>query len=120
MINDLHDHPANSFRSESRTRCFAHIVNLVAKTVTHQFDNAAEKVKRLPPDPAHAPVDDEDEEDDEEPELPEDGLTDFGEDEWVDELEEMTVEELRSFHADTKPVRSVLFKVSIFVIIHPS
>lgn len=102
----------NSFSESSRARCFTHIINLVARTITHQFDNAAKKVRKLD---RQDDVEDEDEEAEEDVRTPELAavLTSMGLEDWVDDLETMSEEQLRDFARDTKPVRTVLCKVSI-------
>lgn len=38
MIDELHVHIPEFAGSPSHTRCFLHIINLVAKSLIHQFD----------------------------------------------------------------------------------
>lgn len=99
----------------NRTRCFAHILNLVAKSILRQFDVpkaksdealdvAAQALAELAEDLDHEGDDDEvgdkDEDDDVE------GM--------VDVRAEMTEEEIEALDASLQPVRVVLVKVCIF------
>ena len=108
-------------RAPNQTRCFAHILNLVAKSVLHQFeapkkgiamdgkelatvdeiegdDNGASDSGTINGNECDDDVDDE--------------ITDDDEDGLPDELEELLEEELSSVKASVKPVQLVLTKVS--------
>jgi hypothetical protein len=110
----------------NQTRCFAHILNLVAKSVLRQFE--APKKKNPDGKEVNAGVEevegdgddntdnvacesgtvDGDESDDD----VDDDIVDDDEDGLPDELEELSEEELSSVKASVKPVRDVLTKVS--------
>jgi hypothetical protein len=128
LCEHLEDHlPA--FSSVNRTRCFAHILNLVAKSLLKQFD--VKKKKK------HGEADGNDDRDlqvsDEEHELldladgvnneeltmaqendidDEDEVEEDDEDGWVDELEALTEEERNNLKAILRPVSKMLIKVS--------
>lgn len=127
MIDDLHDCPFNCFQFQSRIRCFCHIINLVARTLTHQFDNAAKKVHKLNRAAAAARGKDPDTEDLEpdDDSLPGEPplltveehtvITSIGLEDWIDDLKSMSEAELRAFATATKPVYTVLCKVCTFI-----
>ena len=99
--------------SSNRTRCFAHILNLVAKCIMKQFDSPKKKNSE----------DDDDEEDaadfvavlDELNDELESGEDDIGNDngdwEYDDMHREMLAEEVEDLEKSVKPVRCVLTKV---------
>lgn len=108
-------------------RCFAHVVNLVAKSMLRQFDvprgKASQEIEAE--DRALYDLANEDEEDtsadpatDDEPlPLGEDSNASSGEsadadDGWVDEIAAMTEEEQAQFRERVRPIRMTLTKVS--------
>jgi len=100
--------------SANRTRCFTHILNLVAKCIMKQFD-APKNKKRGDED-----VDDDDDEDaanlrlalDElEGDLEDDGADEDGNDWEFDMRIELNEEEIKELEETVKPVRRVLTKV---------
>lgn len=103
----------------SRTRCFLHIVNLVAKSLLKQFD--------IPKKKADAALDEaeqellalaEDLEWEERITVAENGLGDEASkddvDGLVDEVEELTAQERKDLVESITPVRLVLVKVCLF------
>jgi hypothetical protein len=108
--------------SVNRTRCFTHILNLVAKCIMRQFDGP-KKSKRTGEDAldlgwAFEGLEEELEDEDE---IDEDNESEGGEEdvEEIEGLEEllsgregMTAEEIETLEASVKPVRLVLTKVS--------
>lgn len=131
MVDEL-DRRSNSFPSEACVRCLNHIINLVAHTITHQFDNVVRKTKakknaaksnplldagfqpyndNLPDDPADLLGVDGD------PEEPVFGDNDLdksapaGLEDWIDDLSSMSDKEIAAFARDSLPVRRVLVKV---------
>jgi hypothetical protein len=106
----------------NQTRCFAHILNLVAKSVLRQFEGPKkEKVAQA----LAAVVDEIDGDDDEgfdsetneggdECDDVDDELVDDDDDELPDELDELSEEEVLSIKESVKPIRLVLTKVSQF------
>ena len=107
----------------NQTRCFAHILNLVAKHVLQQFEGP-KKGKVVDDKELEAVVDEIMGADDEdlsdggtndggdECEDVDDEVIDDDEDGLQDEEEEMSEEELRSVKESVKPIRIVLTKVS--------
>jgi hypothetical protein len=102
-----------------RTRCFAHILNLVAKSVIRQFDVAkggadgalsnAEKVLQELADG----VDLEDLVVQGEQEVEDDNIEEErNEDGWIDEREELTRMQRNELDEQTRPVKLILVKVS--------
>src|SRR6202035_3600666 len=103
----------------NRTRCFAHILNLVAKSVIRQFDvakgeadGALSSAEKALQDLADG-VDLEDlvaqgEEEVEDDEIEEDR----NEEGWIDEREELTEMQCDELDELTRPVKLVLVKVS--------
>ena len=136
MVKEL-SHKLSSFDGEaSRVQCFAHIINIVAKSVISQFDTPKKK-ERLSGNRASkdniATADGEndtdlqellaeisdlagDHEEDELDELdevaPEDREQDDG---WIDERRNMLSEELKALERDVLPARQMLVKVCILV-----
>jgi hypothetical protein len=109
--------------AENRTRCFAHIINLIAKTVIQQFDvpkaregeivdEALKELRALAGDidieellmKASAAKDEDDDDDDDD---------DDNEEGWVDERGEMSEFEAEELAVDVQPVRTMLVKVSL-------
>lgn len=103
----------------NQTRCFTHILNLVAKSVLRQFE--APKAKGVIDDAAKelAAIFDELEEEDDEVsnnnDAGDDGGSDGDEDDdddgLVDERGEMSEEELANLEESVKPIRVMLTKV---------
>jgi hypothetical protein len=119
MTNELENLLPEFSGAVSRTRCFAHIVNLVAKTVICQFDMPNAMGKALADDvlielrgladgieaeelitrASESKEDDDDDDDDDNVEG------------WVDEREEMEQWDLESLEVDVQSARKVLVKV---------
>lgn len=136
MVEEL-SHRLPSFDGEaSRVRCFAHIINLVAKSVISQFDTPKKKeqsgnrgsrdaaggendsdLQKLMAEITDLAGDHEEDELDELDEvLPEDGDRDrSASDGWIDERRSMLSEELKALERDVLPARRMLVKVCIFV-----
>jgi hypothetical protein len=108
--------------AENRTRCFAHIINLIAKTIIQQFDvpkaregeivdEALRELRALAGDidieellmKAGAAKDDDNNEEDD----------DDNEEGWVDERGEMSEFEAEELAVDVQPVRTMLVKVCL-------
>ena len=103
----------------NQTRCFAHILNLVAKSILRQFEGLKkDKVAQA----LAGVVDEIDSDNDEtgtneggdECEDVDDELVDDDDDELPDELDELSEEEVLSVKESVKPIRLVLTKVSVF------
>jgi hypothetical protein len=117
-----------AFSSVNRTRCFAHILNLVAKSLLKQFDVKKKKAGEADgDDDRDLQVSDEEHElldladgvDDEELTMAqendiedEDEVEEDDADGWVDELEALTEEERENLKAILRPVSKMLIKVS--------
>jgi hypothetical protein len=105
----------------NQTRCFAHILNLVVKSILRQFE--ATKKEGKAEEPQVAAVVDEIDDEGSEGEFYEedDGCgdgdvddTDDDEDGLAEEMDEMTVEEMSRLKESVQPIRQVLTKVSKF------
>ena len=103
----------------NQTQCFAHILNLVAKSILRQFEGPKkDKVAQA----LAGVVDEIDGDNDEtgtneggdECEDVDDELVDDDDDELPDELDELSEEEVLSVKESVKPIRLVLTKVSVF------
>ena len=104
----------------NQTRCFAHILNLVAKSVLRQFE--APKKGKAVDGKELADVDEIEGDDnrasdsgtidDDECDDVDDEITDDDEDGLPDELDELSEDELLSVKSSVKPVQLVLTKVS--------
>lgn len=125
MVDILGDHLEGFEGSLGRVRCFAHVLNLVVKTLLRQFDVPKAKSRA-------ESVDNEEEEllqltgeDKDETDTDEDGALDDGDfmlpsgvdaqaepEGWVDEMEAMSEEERAEFARKVRPVQMVLIKVS--------
>jgi len=131
MIEHLATLIENFPGAANQTRCFTHILNLVAKSVLRQFEAPKSKGGNVLDDAARelaAVFDDLDDLDDDDVALnsggdedDEEGTNDVGddvvdddEDGLPDERDGMSEEELASLEKSVKPVRLVLTKVSQF------
>jgi hypothetical protein len=109
----------------NRTRCFAHIVNLIAKSLLKQFDVKPKKKKRDKEthnnesdhdlddlEELAAGLDDEEETMAQELDVDDDDIEDEDDVEgWVDELEELTEEERKDLLMSIRPISRTLVKV---------
>ena len=108
-----------SYLTVNRTRCFLHILNLIAKLLLHQFDVTPRKET----DGIDDDLSPEEEElldlakglDKEEltMELQDDANEDDDDDGWVDELDELSKEECDALKVHICPVSCVLVKVRL-------
>ena len=102
----------------NRSRCFLHVVNLIAKSIVKQFDSES--------DSAPAAIDDleideteedddsdaaEEEDDDSDAESEVDANLGNPENDWVDERTFLSKEEQEALKMTSKPVRQILAKV---------
>lgn len=122
MIDKLEKRLIDFPGASNRARCFTHILNLVVKSILHQFDVSSarpgpsgitdernEEMMRLAGD-----IDGEEQElegEDYEDDLEELDNTDG----WVDEREEMAEEDADDLEDEVQPVRLLLTKVSEYV-----
>ena len=117
MVAEL-AHRLPEYSVVNHSRCFLHIINLVAKSVVKQFDEAAQVAAAIDVEvedevePGGNADDDVEEEDDSDPEMEN---TDPGDPEkdWVDEHLYLGQEERVTLNEVTHPVRHVLSKVTI-------
>lgn len=125
MIRELQNLLANFDGDASRTRCFAHILNLVAKTLLSQFDLKKKKSKKnnsggTQQDPTEFDLDSLAVELEEAEALAlgldeslGEGLSSESKDDgWVDERDAMSEEQLGEHNAAAWPVKMVLGKVN--------
>ena len=124
-MDTLSEHLAEqvpAYSTVNRTRCFTHILNLVAKSLLRQFDITKLKDssdKDLSPEEEHLlalaeGIDDEElimaQQDDANDS--EDPTDDDNSDGWVDEIEELSEEEREMLKSHIRPVSRVLVKVN--------
>jgi hypothetical protein len=102
--------------AENRTRCFTHILNLVAKSILRQFDvpkaKANEALDAAVRALADLAADLEDEEEEMERNAVADGDEEDDEEGLIDIRESMSAQEIADLDATIQPVRVVLVKVS--------
>lgn len=101
---------------QSQTRCFAHIINLVAKSIIRQFDVPKAQVAKAFDEATDALMELAGDIDVEEQDMAENGDIKDEEDEenmedWVDERDGMTVEQRVALDESVQPVRLMLVKV---------
>lgn len=123
MVEALKDHLVVFPGESNRTRCFDHIVNLIAKSIIRQFDTSSKATgksfdKVLQDLMVSAEDLDKEELETREGECGEgDGEGDDGDgdntDGWVDEREEMSEMEQEELDDNIQPIQWVLVKVSV-------
>jgi hypothetical protein len=103
--------------ADKRTRCFAHIINLVAKSLLKQFDNPTKESEEYSNDERDlrelaAGLDEEEQQMLQETDADDDDMQgDDNEIGWVDELVEMNDDDRNKLLKSIRPVSRVLFKV---------
>ena len=119
MIEELSDLLNDFPGATNRTRCFTHVLNLVAKSIIKQFDvpklHADEALDDVAKELAALAVDLDIEEQisrEEESEGDEDLEEDDNIEGWTDVREELSIEERAALDESLQPVRLVLVKVS--------
>jgi hypothetical protein len=120
MINELKDLLENFSGAENRTRCFAHIINLIAQTIIRQFDVPKTKVGESV-DKAMLELQALATDIDVEEALTQAGNTkEEGDDEddddlegWVDERSKLSTVDLTKLEGNVQPVRKALVKVCL-------
>ena len=99
----------------NQTRCFAHILNLVVKSIMHQFDLPNSKSDKVLKDGMKELLSFEGDIQFEEDGLSRDGEPENSEEDniegWIDERTLMDEEELEMLEESVKPVRALLTKV---------
>jgi hypothetical protein len=121
MIDELEDLVAAFPGEPGRTRCFAHIINLIAKSVIKQFDIPKAKKGEVLDDAleeliALAGDIELEERVTRESANEDDDLEDDNEEGWVDERAKMSEEDQGKLNEDVQPVRLVLVKVRALLI----
>jgi hypothetical protein len=123
MIEELEELVAAFPGEPGRTRCFAHILNLIAKSIIKQFDVPKAKkgevmddaLKELITLAGNIELEErltrEGETDDDD-----DNIEDDNEEGWIDERENMSREDQDKLNEDVQPVRLVLVKVRALLI----
>lgn len=121
MIQLLGEHLDAFEGTLGRVRCFAHVVNLVVKTLLRQFDvpkaKAAQALNEEDTELYELAAEENDAADTAQVEGSEDGAEIFGlelddPEGWVDEIAAMSDDERAEFEEKVRPVRLVLTKVS--------
>jgi hypothetical protein len=123
LANLLDDFPGPA----NQTRCFLHILNLVVKSIIRQFDLPKSKKTSDDGDEDDPMLDvatmellklagDIDLEEQITASASDDEVADDEEEGWVDELEDMTKDELKKLAASVQPVRLLLTKVMSLII----
>jgi hypothetical protein len=115
MIEELAIQLDNFPGSANRVRCFAHILNLVVKSIMRQFDVPDKKKGEVVDDATrelHKLASDIEGEDSLSQSCVGDVESKDNVEGWVDERDEMNAEELTALDNDVRPVRFLLTKVS--------
>jgi len=119
MIRQLTVHIDKFEGQECQTRCFAHILNLIAKSIIRQFDIPKAQANKVFDEATTALIALAGDIDVEEQEMGV-GRDDSNDDDnsenvesWVDERVDMTVEQLAALNKSVQPVRLMLVKVCI-------
>jgi nucleoside-diphosphate-sugar epimerase len=123
MIDELANLLPNFPGPANQTRCFLHVLNLIVKSILHQFDVPTSK-KKFNADDDDESIDkgtkellklagdiDREEEETVGANNEEDAIEDDNNEGWVDEHEAMTKEELTDLSKNVQPVRLLLTKV---------
>jgi hypothetical protein len=122
MIDKLESRLMDFPGASNRARCFTHILNLVVKSIMHQFDASSTKKRsditderteeflRLAGDidAEELELDEDEQEDYCEPEVEESD----NDDGWINEREEMEEDDVEELEDKIQPVRLLLTKVS--------
>ena len=116
MVDELRDRISDFPGKAMRVRCFAHVVNLIVKTILKQFDVPDKKKDEIVSEAlGELKGMGTDLEDDETDDL---SMHNDGEDDnddnvdgWMDEREEMSEDELANLESEVQPVRKMLGKV---------
>ena len=112
LTTELADRIAHFGGPTTRTRCFLHVINLVAKSLIKQFDLPKESsdldmARDLNRDDEATIAENGDGDQDAEDVDNEDGL--------VDEIEQLTVHERTALETNIRPIRLTLVKVSYMI-----
>jgi hypothetical protein len=106
----------------NRARCFTHILNLVVKSIMHQFDVSSERsgfvneesreLLKLAGDFETEELETQDDLEDTQQEQDGDGPHNDNDEDWIDEREDMTKENVEELEDRVRPIRFLLTKVS--------
>lgn len=129
MVDILGDHLEEFEGTLGRVRCFAHVINLVVKTLLCQFEvpkskQRTERVDKeedellqlVAEDDDGVDGDTDDNLDDGEFTVPSGTDADTEPEGWVDEMAALSAEERAEFESKVRPVQMVLTKVSLLAI----
>lgn len=114
MIDSLSDLVPAFAGPTNQTRCFLHVVNLIAKSLLRQFDTAKTDLN------GSGELEDEELNETGDGDGDGDGVEDEGDDDddetdndegWVDESKELSARDLEELKRTTRPVKAALLKV---------
>jgi len=122
MVDKLESRLMDFPGASNRARCFAHILNLVVKSMMHQFDARSyitdERFEELAGDLDSEELEElEGEQEDYCDDDADDADIDNA-DGWIDERDEMDAKEIEELEDKIQPVRFVLTKVSELVVLY--
>lgn len=122
MIEDLAGRLEEFPGAPNRTRCFTHILNLVVKSIMHQFDvprkrwdisdERTQELFKLAGDIETEEVKTQAEQEDFQEEPYGEGPHHDNDEGWIDERGDMTKEDVEELEDSVQPIRFVLTKVS--------
>jgi len=114
MIDQLTANLVDFPGASNQVRCFAHILNLVVKSIMHQFDMPKKRWDATTDETLEKLAGNIEAEEDTmqaEKDIPKDGLIQDNEEGWVDEQDDMTEEDIEKLEESVWPIRFLLTKV---------
>jgi len=114
MIDQLAANLVDFPGASNRARCFAHILNLVVKSIMRQFDMPKKRWDATSDEDLEKLAGNIEAEEDAtraEEDIPEDGPIQDNEEGWVDERDDMTEEDIEELEESVWPIRFLLTKV---------
>lgn len=114
MIDQLAANLIDFPGASNRARCFAHILNLVVKSIMRQFDMPKKRWDATTDESLEKLAGNIEAEEDAtraEEDIPEDGPIQDNDEGWVDERDEMTEEDIEELEENVRPIRFLLTKV---------
>jgi hypothetical protein len=114
MIDQLAANLVDFPGASNRARCFAHILNLVVKSIMRQFDMPKKRWDSTSDEDLEKLAGNIEAEEDAtraEEDIPEDGPIQDNEEGWVDERDDMTEEDIEELEESVRPIRFLLTKV---------
>jgi len=114
MIDQLAANLVDFPGASNRARCFAHILNLVVKSIMRQFDMPKKRWDATSDEDLEKLAGNIEAEEDAtraEEDIPEDGPIQDNEEGWVDERDDMTEEDIEELEESVRPIRFLLTKV---------